>query len=359
MLAMACLLLCLLMEKNLIQGHIDGAAYWFSSDGPQYYNMYLNYIELNYFTSDFFRFGNPLLYVLIGVGLPSLTLWFTDGGMWLTNLLNVLFLFWGLIALLKSLPENTDIVGAIRWKFLGSFLLFPYVLAGIISINKEIFCLASALFFSAYFLKGDRKYLFLTFFSAFLSRYFLVVVYIVVVIAISSFNIMDRRWFKGLLVICALIFSFIIPVLFKVDYPGYSIEDNLDTYGTANNLFISLQNIGWYFLVYPLKLFALASSKLLNFFKGTLDFENRPADYMELLVSVYSVIIMTIAGWLLATRKLHDIPRRFIWLGFLSPYILAWAPTYHWRYYIFSVVFWLMGILLRKYSCMGISQGKV
>jgi len=358
MLAIVFSLLCLLMEKNLIQGNIDGAAYWFSSDGPHYYNMYLNYIELNYFTSDFFRFSNPLLYVLIGVGIPSLTLWFTDGGMWLTNLLNILFLFWGLLALLNSLPENSNTVGAIRWKFLGYFLLFPYVLAGIISINKEVYCLASALFFSAYSLKGDRKHLFLTLFSAFLSRYFLVVVYLGVVIAISSSYIMNSRWFKVSLAICALIFSLVVPVLFKVDYPGYSMEVNLDTYGTANNIFIGIQNMGWYFLVYPFKLFALASSKLFNFLKGTLDFENRPADYMELLVSVYSVIIMTMAGWLLVTRKLHDISKRFIWLGFLSPYILAWAPTYHWRYYIFSVVFWLMGILLRKYSCMDISQGR-
>jgi hypothetical protein len=186
----------------------------------------------------------------------------------------------------------------------------------------------------------------------------LVVVYLAVVIAISSSNIMNRRWFKGFLIICALIFSLIVPVLFKVDYPGYSIEDNLDTYGTANNLFISIQNMGWYFLVYPLKLLALASSKFLNFLKGTLDFENRPADYMELLVSIYSVVIMTMAGWLLATRKLQDISKRFIWLGFLSPYILAWVPTYHWRYYIFSVVFWLMGILLRKCPSIDISQGR-
>lgn len=358
MLAIISVLLCLLMEKNLIEWNVEGTAYWFSSDGPQYYKMYLDYIELNYFTSDFFRFGNPLLYVLIGVGIPSLTLWFTDGGMWLTNLLNILFLFWGLLALLKSLPENSNTVGVIRWKFLGYFLLFPYVLTGIISINKEVFCLASALFFSAYFLNGDRKYLFLTLFSAFLSRYFLVVVYLALVTAISSSKIMDRRWFKGSLAICALIFSLVVPALFKIDYPGYSIEVNLDTFGTANNIFISIQNIGLYFLVYPLKLFALASSKLLNFLKGTLDFENRPTDYMELFVSVYSVITMMMAGWLLATRKLHDISKRFIWLGFLSPYIIAWVPTYHWRYYIFSVVFWLMGILLRKYSSIDISQGR-
>ena len=349
MLAIISLLLCFLMEKKLIEWHIDGAAYWFSSDGPQYYRMYLNYIELNYFDSDFIRLSNPLLYVLIGVGLPSLTLWCTNGGMWLTNLFNVLFLFWGLLALLKSLPGNSNTVGTIRWKFLGYFMFFPYVLPGIVSINKEVFCLASALFFSAYLLNGDRKHLFLTLLSAFLSRYFLVVVYLVVVVAISCSDIINRRWFKGSLAICALMFSLVVPALFNIEYPGYSIEANLDSYGTANNYFISLQKLGLYFLVYPLKLFALASSKLLNFFKGTLDFTDRPADHMELLVSVYSVIIMTIAGFLLATRKLNDISKRFIWLGFLSPYILAWVPTYHWRYYIFSVVFWLTGILLRKY----------
>jgi hypothetical protein len=358
MIAIIILLLCFLMEKDLIEAHIDGTAYWFSSDGPQYYQMYLSYLDLNYFDSDFIRFSNPLLYVLIGVGLPSLTLWLTNGGMWLTNLFNILFLFWGLSALLESLPVNNNTVGAIRWKFLGYFMLFPYVLPGIISINKEIFCLASALFFSAYFLNGDRKYLFLTLFSAFLSRYFLVVVYLVVVVAISCSDIINRRWFNRSLVICALIFSLVVPALFSIDYPGYSIEANIDTYGTANNYFISLQNIGLYFLVYPLKLFALASSKLFNFIKGTLDFSNRPADYMELFVSVYSVIIITMAGWLLATSKLNDISRRFIWLGFLSPYVLAWVPTYHWRYYIFSVVFLLVGILLRKYPCIDISQGR-
>ena len=351
-------LLCLLMEKDLIEAHIDGAAYWFSSDGPQYYKMYLSYLELNYFDSNFINFSNPLFYVLIGVGLPSLTLWFTNGDMWLTNLLNIFLLFWGLLALLKCLPRYSNTVGYIRWKFLGYFLFFPYVLPGIISINKEVFCLASALFFSAYFLDGDRKHLFLALFSAFLSRYFLVLVYLVVVVGISYADIINRRWFKGLLITCALIFSLVVPALFHIDYPGYSIEANLDTYGTANNYFISLQNMGLYFLVYPLKLFALASSKLFNFLQGTLDFENRPTDYMELLVSVYSVVIMTMAGWLLATRKLHDIPKRFIWLGFLSPYILAWVPTYHWRYYVFSVVFWLIGILLRKYSFMDISQGR-
>ena len=189
-------LLCLLMEKDLIEAHIDGAAYWFSSDGPQYYRMYLSYIELNYFDSDFIRFSNPLLYVLIGVGLPSLTLWCTNGGMWLTNLFNVLFLFWGLLALLKCLPGYSNTVGYIRWKFLGYFMFFPYVLPGIVSINKEVFCLASALFFSAYFLDGDENIYF--------SLCFLRSKQVFFGCCISSGGcwylvprMINRRWFKG------------------------------------------------------------------------------------------------------------------------------------------------------------------
>ncbi|MCW3482252.1 hypothetical protein OL229_22290 [Neisseriaceae bacterium JH1-16] len=339
---LAFLIAGLLLDGYLVDIHRNGLAYWISSDGPEYYRLYDTYSQLGAFDQGVFHIPPEYLPALLSVGAPVILLAIQDGHIWLTIISNILFFGFALYSLLNALPGKTS-----RAAILAQMFLFPYTIPGLFSVNKEIWCISATLLFSTFLLTKKKRHLLLALFCAFLSRYYLLVDFLVIISFMYSLRRLRRkRQQRSLFILAGAAFSLSLPSLINL-IPNYNAEEQVLADGRATQLFNMVMEHGLYIAAYPLKLIMLCSAKLLNFLTGNLDFDNRLFDHVELLVSVFSAIVLVRSLQILKHHPSH-IVRQFLLIGLLSPFPLLWAPTYHWRYYIFSTVFLCVGLAINR-----------
>lgn len=334
---------CLMLERELYEFHINGKAYWFSSDGPEYYKLYQRYMGIGAFDFNDFEGGFRELAPLFGVGFPVLVISLNSNSMYPILSINLLIFTFALLTLLVALPTRRA-----RLTLVCLIFFFPYTLPALFSINKEVFVISSALLFSAYML--NRKILILAFAlsCALLARYYQFFAYLIVFAGLIVHRNLPSILTYFVYFLTACVVSVFLPVMMRLGVPIYNMNEQMWGNSSAANFFNLVSLNGGYVFVYPIKYFMLMTSKLTAFVRGKLHFIDRPMDGIELFVSVYSTLFFIWGIIALCRKRSVRISNALVVVGFLSPFSLMWAPTYHWRYYIFSTVFLIVAFAVNE-----------
>jgi hypothetical protein len=319
------------VRNTLAAWHETGEIYRVSSDAVVYVKSY----EQAYYKLDYSQYWDRGLFLR---SWPIIFLKVANGDIYGVLLFNLGVMAASLYLAIKNISSHTGRI----FFLLGSFV-FPYFTFGFLAINKEIYTIASAVFFAIYYLNGRIRYLLLSLLFAWFARYFMVASILFVFCVFPR----DRRPRYWLAVVSLIGISFVGPVI-KRHIPGYSGgEQILDSAGKTGALFVHIIDWYGYALLYPFKYFLLIPMRIWSLVSGL----GRAQDPMEAVVSVVTLGAIFCASAVYIRSKGDSIDhmriRNFVMMGFLAPIPIMWTEITHWRYYSFVYFFFLFAIALR------------
>jgi hypothetical protein len=260
----------------LLLAHESGGALFFSSDGPGYYQHYLNYIEaygVDNMTS------NRFFTLLLNKTPVALLVLFSGD-------VSIVILCSGVIAILSVyvLLSNIDSIKLKRRLFLLLFFV-PFFSFGFFSINKEIYVGSATIFFLSYILTKDKKIFFYSLLVALIGKPLFAIILILAFIGVNFFSLRYFMLFLLFLFFTWLPFSgFSIP-----GAPSFQIHEDGGRFSKFTTLIISN---GGYFFVYPIKYLGNILLKLSTAFSvGSFD---RPTMYLDIFTSITFIIQIVI-----------------------------------------------------------------
>ncbi|MEW6996844.1 hypothetical protein AADZ86_03940 [Colwelliaceae bacterium BS250] len=303
--------------KDFIQLiHEDGRAYWLSSDGATYLEHYYRISKMEI---------PMLMWVqLAAVKTPILLLLLTGGTVWPMLLLACATFFFSLYSCTKYLERK-------RLSFIVTILLIPYVLFGFFAINKEIYLISSVLFFMTYYKSQNKKYLLFCILVLFLSRYYMLIVYMfcLVVFPVKKEKI---RW--NIILLSMLFISAVAPIILKGGITGYSAGGLLEGAGAASSISGELIRKYLYIFIYFPKYILLILSRYWTAYTSGIFGEIR-GNLLGLLVAIYTTILFIVAFKRKHYYKSYNF--RFLMMTLLAPVPLMFNDIFHWRYYVFTM----------------------
>lgn len=326
-------LCCLfLADSYLLVAHIDGSAVYFSSDGPEYYNDYVN----TYHSVDLFRTWQVFLRAS-----PILLLILTDGDLFPIQIFNLAVMFVAMRVAFSCLKTFEG-----RMIFLVSSLLFPYYMLGFLSLNKEVYAMCAAIFYAGYIVRGRLLHLLFSFALALMARYYMVASLLMV------FATMPRRGKpRWSIILGALLAISVLAPTVKSLVPQYSSEGLLDNSGETAVLLNNIVSNYGYFLLYPFKYILILVTRPYAFLSANTD------DLIGAIVSVWSLVALSIALWLwFSGKRLEPMVKRLIVVGLVAPIPMMWSEIMHWRYHSYVFFFFLFAILLHLESGQRVRQ---
>ncbi|WP_418113766.1 hypothetical protein RJD40_00870 [Vibrio scophthalmi] len=315
-----------LLFNVIQQAHVNGVAYWFSSDGGEYYRLYVLYSS-----SEFTYFEKARLLI---TGVPVLLLLLFDG-----NVVPVLLLCNVIFALSLMIYGRTVRLRNSFWFIV--IAIMPPVSFGLFAVNKEILLVSGTLLFISYYISGSKRVLFFSIVVMFMCRSYMAVffIYVLFVIPRSSMKI---HYFR-------ILFSMIIITIlapYVLLSGGFGTDQNLlDNAGYIAHFFADEIRNGFYIFLYIPKYLYLMLIKVWGLYMDGL-FGGNKSILRDFLTSIYSFSVMLFA--VLSRHKRKSYPFRFLVLGFLSSYPLMFSDIVHWRYYIFSLLFFITYLVLNK-----------
>lgn len=311
-------------KDNLREAHLDDTIYYFASDAPVYLNAY----EVLYADAtlaerpELFLVGSPILFMKLAGG----------------NLSIVLFCQLLLMAISLRVGCNCFRMQRGRNAFMLGAFVFPYFLFGFVSLNKEVFAMCSAIFFSSYMIRGKWAHAVIALVLAMCARYYM----LAALLSLFFFVPRTREPRLGWVVATLLAISIMAPIA-KNLIPQYSSEGLLDAPGFAGILFSQVIDSFGYIVIYPIKYLALIPLRAYSY---VID-PTRLANAMEGWVSIMTFAVLIPSLLLLRhKRKVDPIVRRLIIAALVAPVLLMWSEIMHWRYYSFVYFFLLFALVL-------------
>jgi hypothetical protein len=150
------------------------------------------------------------------------------------------------------------------------------------------------------------------------------------------------RWFLVAGVLTGV--SLAAPII-KGFVPEYSSENLLEDSGSISVLMNTIVEKYGYALLYPFKYVVLPTLRPFGYVIGS------HQDLIGAIVSLWSLIIFSIAGWMWVSGKaMTPIVQRLIIAGFVAPIPMMWSEITHWRYYSFVYFFFLYALVLHGES---------
>ncbi|ENM5882625.1 hypothetical protein JGK47_002538 [Vibrio metoecus] len=304
--------------------HESNFAFWFSSDGSEYYRLYEVYSSQDLPIHVILR--------LFIVGFPVLLLLFFNGSVASVIIFSNSIFFISLFLYCKALRVGNPLVIIV-------ILLMPPIFFGLFSINKEIYLISGTLLFISYYISGSSRLLIFSFFVMMMSRSYMLVFFVFIMILFPrGREVIDyKRIFISMFSI-----SLLSPAILHSGYFGTS-ENLLDGAGALANFFASGIRHGIYIVLYFPKFFFLIFMRVWSAYVDGL-FGFYQANLRDLLLSLYSVIIISLSLYRLHKYKSYRF--RYLVIAFLSPYPLMFSDIAHWRYYIFSLPFFITYVFL-------------
>ena len=317
--------IALVLTRGVVSdAHQNQTISYFSSDGANYLELYTTFYH------DLDLEDNLALFM---IGSPILFMKFANGELAIVQAMNLALMAWSL-----AVGMNCFKSGLGRRLFLAGSLLFPYFLFGFISLNKEIYGMASAIFLSSYMLRGKRCHLAVALLLAACSRYYMLAAVVMVLVTIPR---------KGapqfLLMILVLLGLTILAPLTKEVIPGYSSDNLLEDSGGAGQVFAWVIDHYGYAIAYPAKYLALIPMRAYGFLQGS----ERSADGMEAVVSILTLCLLALAAkaWC-QRRQINSHVKRLILAACVAPVPIMWTEIMHWRYYSFVYFLFLPAVIL-------------
>lgn len=326
-LAVCFLVLCatlFLLRDVLTAAHTNGDIDFVSSDAGNYFAMYQA------------LFANVSLGdapALLLVGSPIVMLKLTDG-----NLLPIQIA--QLLLMVCSLKVGANSFATLRGRlaFIGGALMFPYFLFGFLSLNKEIFAMCSAIFFASYMSRGLLRHLIISLLLALCARYYMLIALLALVVLFPRGGPPRYRMILAMLVSISLAAPFV-----KMLIPGYSSEGLIDAPTFTSVLFAKIIDSFGYALIYPVKYLVLIPTRAYSLLIDP----TRLANGMEGVVSIISLLVLTVAAWIMLSRKPTTVlVKRLILMALVAPIPIMWTEIMHWRYFSFVYFFFLFAIVL-------------
>jgi hypothetical protein len=312
------------IADHLPTAHRDWTIQYFSSDAAVYFEQYEAYWKNVSFLD------NPLVLL---TGTPIVLMKLANGNLSWILAANLLIM----LITLRVAFDCLEVRGP-RLLFLIGTLVFPYFLFGFLSLNKEIYAMCAAIFFGSYWIQKNRAHLLISLLLAFSARYFMFVAFIFLLLVFPSRS-KPRYW----IAVGTLLFVSMVAPLVKTRIPGYSSEGVLQGAGFTSILFSKAVDSYAYALVYPLKYLSLVPARIYSVAIGL----GRPADPMEAVVSLLTILLFAAAIYILTCKRtLSAAPRTFAWMAIVSPIPIMWTDVAHWRYFSYIYFFLLFSVTL-------------
>lgn len=316
-------ILLLVLRDILFEAHINEAILKFASDASVYFEAY----EILYADAELLE--SPALFL---VGSPILFLKLADGNLILVQLFNLALMLFSLRTALNSLNTYHG-----RLIFIAASLIFPYFAFGFLSLNKEVYAMSAAIFFSSYMIRGKKSYLLFAFLLGACARYYMLIALVVLYFTVPR----DRAPRFKLIALLLLGISVVAPIA-KYVIPQYSAETVLEDAGTIGVLFSVLIDNYLYMLAYLFKYLMLLPTRAYGYFIGASE------DAMGAAVSLLSIVIFVSACVVMfsGSQKPNGLIKRFFIAGISAPIPIMWTEIMHWRYFSFVYFFYLFAIVL-------------
>ena len=323
--ALAALLAVLLLTRDaLLVAHSDESIFYFSSDAATYfaaYEAFYQNIEIAE-RPELFLVGSPILFMKLA-----------DGNLFLIQLSQLALMAVSLWVGVRCFSSFNA-----RLAFIVGALVFPYFLFGFMSLNKEVFAMCSAIFFTSYLVRGNKSHVLLALVLAICARYYMVIALLALLFLVPRDGPPRLKWTVALLVLI----SIAAPIA-KSTVPAYSSEDLLEAPGVAGILFSKSIDSYAYFLVYPFKYLTLIPLRAYSFMIDS----TRLGNAMEGFISLLTLALVLPSLWLLFTGKaMAPLVRRLIIAALVAPVPIMWSEIMHWRYYSFVYFFLLTALVL-------------
>lgn len=313
-----------LLRDVLYEAHISRAILSFSSDGSVYFEHY----ERGYHNVDvlenwtIFLRASPILFMILA-----------DGNLFIIQAANLL-----LMAISMKVAFDCFSTFSGRMTFLFFSMIFPYFAFGFLGLNKEIYAMCAAMFYGSYMIRGRLWHLFVAMLLALCARYYMVASFLMLLFAVPRRS--NPRWF---LIVGGLVAISLVAPLIKSMVPEYSSESLLDDSGTISAIMNAVVEQYGYALLYPVKYVLLPTLRPFGYVIGD------HQDVIGAMVSVLSLIIFSIAGWIwMSGRQMSPIVQRLIVAGFVAPIPMMWSEITHWSYYSFVYFFFLYALVLHS-----------
>jgi hypothetical protein len=313
-----------LLRDVLYQAHINELILHFSSDGSIYFNHY----ERGYHDVDVlenwtvFLRGSPILFMML-----------TDGNLFAIQAANLLLMA---VSMKVAFDCFTTFNG--RMTFLFFSMIFPYFAFGFLGLNKEVYAMCATMFYGSYMIRGRLWHLAVAILLALCARYYMVASFLMLFFAVP--RAAKPRW---LLIVSGLVAISLVAPLIKDVVPEYSSENLLEGSGGLSKLMSTFVERYGYALLYPIKYLVLPMLRPFGYVIGA------HQDAIGAIVSIWSLIIFSIAGWMwMSGKQMSPIVRRLIVAGFVAPIPMMWSEISHWRYYSFVYFFFLYALVLHS-----------
>lgn len=317
--------LLLLTRDALLAAHADETIFYFSSDAATYYAAY----EDLYSALDLVE--SPVLFL---VGSPILFLKLARGDLLTIQLCQLVLMIVSLWVGLRCFDTSRA-----RIAFMVGALVFPYFLFGFMSLNKEVYAMCSAIFYTSYMVRGHKSHVLCALLLALCARYYMVIALLALLFLVPRDGPPRMKWAFLMLVLI----SIAAPIA-KSMVPQYSSEDLLEAPGMAGIFFSRAIDSYAYFLVYPLKYLALIPLRAYSF---VID-PSRMGNAMEGVISLLTLAVLAPSLWILIARKpTTGLVRRLIAAALLAPVPIMWSEIMHWRYYSFVYFFLVTALVLQ------------
>lgn len=273
---------------------------------------------------------------LMGIGStylgPVLLSRFLGHNFYAICLFNVLIFFSSIYFICNKLKINSFLVAFV-------LLLNPLTLSSIASLNKEIFIFPFLAFFVFGYVNNSLKYFIFAFLMCFFIRWHMFA-FCLFFLAANYIKI-NRKLFVFIALI-VLSFAYILlsnAFSMVLENVKYSI-DNYDGGGTGVFVWLlSLQEIGLYVLVFPLKsaqlLFATGISSLINGRLFDID-----AIYNYTFVALHCLLLLILFLVLLFRKKLK-FSNDLYYLSIIFISVFALSPVFAARYFYLVYVVWV------------------
>lgn len=286
------------------------------------------------------RFDGNLIGVSNNYLGPITVLTLVGGNNYLVMVFNVIVFTLSVIAITRLLRVSALTAGVL-------LLISPLTVSTLLSVNKEIFAfpfLACALYSYS---RRSLTYFCLAILFAMLTRWQLVMFYVIALAALRIHG-RNRRWLVivSLLVMASVAYvaasTFLAPV---IEAARYSIE----TYaGGGSGLFeamLSLQDHGLYFLAFPIKALHLLFGLGLK-----LDSILNPVEvYNDLFVGGYCLVMLFVAVCLAVRREVTMCSDLF-YMSVVFLVIFCATPIFAPRYLYLVYVLWVLMLAGAKWA---------
>lgn len=314
----------LIFQDALLEAHLIGTIENVASDAVTYFSAY----EVLYSEVDLSEAPELLL-----ASSPILFMNLVNGNLLLIQL-------WQLALMFISLKVGADCFRTMRGRiaFIVGALIFPYFLFGFLSLNKEIYAMCATIFFASYFLRGKRWHLMVALFLAMISRYYMLISLLALLLLVPRVAKPHYRLIGLMLILISIAAPFT-----KSFVPGYSSEGLLDAPSNIGLISSKIIDSFGYAIFYPIKYVILIPMRAYSFLIDP----SRTTNAMEGFVSLTSLAVLLLASYILLLRKpVRPFVRRLILLGFVAPMPIMWSEIMHWRYYSYVYFFFIFSVIL-------------